>query len=316
MPGRQLNPENYKYGFNGQERDNEIAGVGNINTAEFWEYDTRLGRRWNLDPVEHNVSGYSTFMNNPIIYSDPDGADTMNFTSNTTIVNFKSGLDGNMTSSSTTTNSYERKPGGDDVFFWKKNLTIIDGGKDPVTTETECTQFFPMAKDFNMFSSAGITQSAGLLGLYSVDDPDAVTLSKILGSAPEVAKDLISHDKQYAAHYQSGLVLKAEDQIDRALMVGFAIYDYYPLGINNLRLHQTRGFVLRPNGQTTFGIGVRNIKTNQMIRLERHGFNLSGFSPSKRIYTTHLNFENIKGIENHIYLNRFKYKKYGAGLPK
>ena len=40
----------YKYGFNGQERDVEISGNGNLNTAEFWEYDCRLGRRWNLDP--------------------------------------------------------------------------------------------------------------------------------------------------------------------------------------------------------------------------------------------------------------------------
>jgi hypothetical protein len=33
----------YRYRFNGQEGDDEIAGIGNIMTAEFWEYDTRLG---------------------------------------------------------------------------------------------------------------------------------------------------------------------------------------------------------------------------------------------------------------------------------
>lgn len=33
----------YSFSFNGQERDDEIAGEGNIITAEFWEYDTRLG---------------------------------------------------------------------------------------------------------------------------------------------------------------------------------------------------------------------------------------------------------------------------------
>jgi hypothetical protein len=37
----------YRYGFNGQEKDDEVCGSGNLNTAEFWEYDTRLGRRWN-----------------------------------------------------------------------------------------------------------------------------------------------------------------------------------------------------------------------------------------------------------------------------
>jgi len=64
----------YRYSFNGQERDDEIAGAGNIMTAEFWEYDTRLGRRWNLDPVEYPwQSGYSTFNNNPNYFNDPFG---------------------------------------------------------------------------------------------------------------------------------------------------------------------------------------------------------------------------------------------------
>jgi hypothetical protein len=64
----------YRYGFNGQEKDNEIAGVGNHNTALFWEYDTRLGRRWNLDPKPNaSVSFYTTFENNPIRFSDVFG---------------------------------------------------------------------------------------------------------------------------------------------------------------------------------------------------------------------------------------------------
>lgn len=40
----------YRYGFNGQERSDEVKGEGNSYTAEFWEYDPRIGRRWNLDP--------------------------------------------------------------------------------------------------------------------------------------------------------------------------------------------------------------------------------------------------------------------------
>lgn len=35
----------YRYGFNGQERDDEIKGAGNSYTAEYWEYDSRTGRR-------------------------------------------------------------------------------------------------------------------------------------------------------------------------------------------------------------------------------------------------------------------------------
>ncbi len=65
----------YRYGFNGQERDDEVAGAGNSYTAEFWQYDSRLGRRWNVDPVVKSyASNYSVFSNNPLTMVDPDGA--------------------------------------------------------------------------------------------------------------------------------------------------------------------------------------------------------------------------------------------------
>jgi hypothetical protein len=41
MPGRSFNSGDYRYGFNGQEKDDEIAGIGNSYTAEFWQYDSR-----------------------------------------------------------------------------------------------------------------------------------------------------------------------------------------------------------------------------------------------------------------------------------
>ena len=70
--------DKYRFGFNGQEKDNEIAGVGNHNTALFWEYDTRLGRRWNLDPKPiYGISSYSVFKNNSIFNTDALGDTTV-----------------------------------------------------------------------------------------------------------------------------------------------------------------------------------------------------------------------------------------------
>jgi hypothetical protein len=67
---------NYLYGFNGQEKDNEVSGEGNTYTAQFWEYDSRTGRRWNTDPVvKPNESPYLCFGGNPIYHNDPDGDD-------------------------------------------------------------------------------------------------------------------------------------------------------------------------------------------------------------------------------------------------
>jgi RHS repeat-associated protein len=75
LPGRQFNAGNYRFGFQGQEKDDEVYGAtGTSNTAEFWQYDTRLGRRWNLDPViKGNVSSYSCFSNAPTMMVDPLG---------------------------------------------------------------------------------------------------------------------------------------------------------------------------------------------------------------------------------------------------
>ncbi len=59
--------DNYRYGFNTQEKVNEVSGKGNHYTAPYWEYDPRTGRRWNLDPVDQvNISNYAAFADNPI----------------------------------------------------------------------------------------------------------------------------------------------------------------------------------------------------------------------------------------------------------
>jgi hypothetical protein len=75
--------DDYRFGFNTQEKVNEIVGVGNHNTALFWEYDTRLGRRWNLDPKPQiSISDYAINANNPIANTDFLGDFTSKFKAN------------------------------------------------------------------------------------------------------------------------------------------------------------------------------------------------------------------------------------------
>jgi RHS repeat-associated protein len=83
LPGRTYSSGNnsYRYSINGQEKEKELNE--NITSAEFWMYDSRIGRRWNPDPV-YQHSPYSTFGNNPISFVDPDGADTINISRKTT----------------------------------------------------------------------------------------------------------------------------------------------------------------------------------------------------------------------------------------
>jgi len=66
----------YRFAFNGQERDDEVSGEGNSYTAEFWQYDSRLGRRFNLDPLMGKYpwqSAYACFNNNPQYFMDSKG---------------------------------------------------------------------------------------------------------------------------------------------------------------------------------------------------------------------------------------------------
>ena len=72
-PGRQYSTgTQYKFGFNGQEKSEEIAP--NTTTAEYWEYDARIGRRWNVDPVvKTSESPYLCFSGSPILLGDPLG---------------------------------------------------------------------------------------------------------------------------------------------------------------------------------------------------------------------------------------------------
>lgn len=80
---RSISIGNYRYGFNGQEKDDEIAGGGNSYSAEYWQYDSRLGRRWNVDPVvKEHESPYACFANNPIWFIDPLGADSAKWSGN------------------------------------------------------------------------------------------------------------------------------------------------------------------------------------------------------------------------------------------
>gem|GEM_PF-6703018 len=65
--------DNYRFSFQGIEKVNEVAGIGNHLTALYGEYSTRLGSggRWNRDPKPNpSISPYAVFRNNPIWHSD------------------------------------------------------------------------------------------------------------------------------------------------------------------------------------------------------------------------------------------------------
>jgi len=63
---------NYRFGFNGTERENEISGQGNNLDFGARIYDSRLGRWFSIDPLSYKFlfqSLYVSFDNSPIFYN-------------------------------------------------------------------------------------------------------------------------------------------------------------------------------------------------------------------------------------------------------
>ena len=79
MPGRNYQSSiGYRFGYGGHEKDNEVSGEGNHLAFGDYGLDTRLGRRWNIEPYIKKYprnSSYLVFGNNPVLYADPDGKD-------------------------------------------------------------------------------------------------------------------------------------------------------------------------------------------------------------------------------------------------
>jgi len=66
----------YKYGFNGMERDDEVSGESNTYGAEFRMFDSRIGRWQSVDLATGwfpQLSPYNGLNNNPLVWIDPEG---------------------------------------------------------------------------------------------------------------------------------------------------------------------------------------------------------------------------------------------------
>lgn len=72
--------EGYRFGFNGQEQDNEVSGSGNQYDYGFRIYNPRLGKFLSVDPLEKEYPWNSTyaFAENQVIWAiDLEGAESL-----------------------------------------------------------------------------------------------------------------------------------------------------------------------------------------------------------------------------------------------
>lgn len=75
MPGRNyVNSLNFPFAYQGQEKDAET----NLINFELRQYDARLGRWYNPDPMGQHHSPYLAMSNNPVSSIDPNGGYDVN----------------------------------------------------------------------------------------------------------------------------------------------------------------------------------------------------------------------------------------------
>ena len=68
--------QDYIYGFNGMQKDDEIKGSGNSYDFGARMYDSRVGRWLTIDPMANSypdVNPYCFVLNSPIMFIDPNG---------------------------------------------------------------------------------------------------------------------------------------------------------------------------------------------------------------------------------------------------
>jgi RHS repeat-associated protein len=78
MPGRVFSAGDYRYGFNGKDKDVEVSGVGNHQNYGLRIYFPRLARFLSVDPLTKNypeLTSYQFASNLPIAAIDLDGAE-------------------------------------------------------------------------------------------------------------------------------------------------------------------------------------------------------------------------------------------------
>ena len=222
----------YRYGFNGQEKSTEINPSGDHYTAEFWEYDSRIGRRWNRDRV-YKHSPYEVLGSNPIWNIDPNGADTIKFTTRNTIFPSKAGLSdmrvggGGSSYSSITV----LQAPGKDVFFYEVYTKHADVNGNMNSGKPRITQFYP-----NDYSSAtGITRSENDVLPGTHKDGDFITLAKFINASPKLGDYLVNHNANY--NFIQGYASEVQrDETARKFAAPIADLLFLAVGIGEARI--------------------------------------------------------------------------------
>jgi RHS repeat-associated protein len=307
-PGRKFTQGNskYRYGFNGQMKSTEIGE--NSYTAEFWEYNANIGRRWNVDPItKEDESPYATFGNNPINSVDPNGADTINLNRTTTVRHLKGQSDGHSDALVThdraiVTQSGEiviNKAKGEDVFRITNTTVNIDENGNETSSSTTTTLELNNPRNLYLSGShnmKGFTDDRWALAAYA----PTWLLEAYDKKAPDIGiKSAIAYQKDMKAlPYITATAAVAEiiftgglsGWFSRAGGIGFNSFNEFKGVYGSAGKGQAWHHIVEQNPANIAKFGAQRIhNTENLIKLE-HGAasihaKISGYYSSKQLFT-------------------------------
>jgi RHS repeat-associated protein len=193
----------YRFSINGQEKETELNP--NITTAMFWEYDSRIGRRWNVDPI-YKHSPYECFSGNPISFVDRNGLDTFDIKHTRRTETSGGSNDGHSDNLRTperksVTNSFNitvAKGGDKDVFRYTFNTENVDANGN-VTTTSGAPQIMKMGGIGNPSTTMFIGKALIFDGIATkqryLDDEECI--GKLMSMDPVFKETMIAYNPSY-----------------------------------------------------------------------------------------------------------------------
>lgn len=142
----------YRYGFQRQEKDDEVKGKGNSYDFGARMYDPRVGRWYSRDKLYTNYisnSPYHYVLNNPIQYRDLDG-------------NILVDPDGNIV--------YQKKQGYDPQPSYETSSRVTETTKKGEIYIHKTTIVTPVMQDVWIFANDGTKISASIVVSYTIEE--------------------------------------------------------------------------------------------------------------------------------------------------
>lgn len=122
LPGRNFSSNSYRFGFQGQVKDDEVYGATGTSYAfEYRMHDTRVGRFWSIDPLAakypHN-SPYAFSENRVIDAFELEGLESVTLN------------DGSKVNTGPASKEYQEKIGGGNIKTWADGTPAASGNSN------------------------------------------------------------------------------------------------------------------------------------------------------------------------------------------